>query len=270
MKQDGSIHKGHRERLRQRIQRQGLDSLEPHEILEFLLNYAIPRQNTNPLAHELITRFGNLNNVLSAGMDELQQVKGVGPRTALWLSTLGETVRCFRSLDPNDRPRIARPVELFRHAAGLRAGVMPPCTMQLCLDGNGYLVLQRQLTASRAWAEPEHLRLALEDMLRSRSLHSVILQFTAPEHDCVDQYDIQYAGEYAATLRSLGCILLDVVLVNTADYISLREKKMLPDFGIEPHTTTLREGSSEFLQNYANAQHASLEEDQIEATEDRL
>ena len=57
------IHAGHRERLRQRFSENGFDGFQQHEILEFVLGYAIPQKDLNPLAHALIDRFGSLSGV---------------------------------------------------------------------------------------------------------------------------------------------------------------------------------------------------------------
>ena len=43
-------HDGHRERLRERYLRMGLDAFGEHEVLELLLTYAIPRRDTKPIA----------------------------------------------------------------------------------------------------------------------------------------------------------------------------------------------------------------------------
>ena len=59
-------HAGHRERLRERFRLDGLQGFAPHEALELLLTYAIPRINVNPLAHRLIDHFGGLPGVLEA------------------------------------------------------------------------------------------------------------------------------------------------------------------------------------------------------------
>ena len=50
-----NIHRGHREKMRQRFLKSGLDSFADHEALELLLYYAIPRQDTNPIAHRLMS-----------------------------------------------------------------------------------------------------------------------------------------------------------------------------------------------------------------------
>ena len=50
------IHDGHREKMRARFLTSGLDGFADHEALELLLYYAIPRQDTNPIAHALMER----------------------------------------------------------------------------------------------------------------------------------------------------------------------------------------------------------------------
>ena len=60
------IHDGHREKMRQRFLKSGLDSFADHEALELLLYYAIPRKDTNPIAHALMERYGSLSAVLAA------------------------------------------------------------------------------------------------------------------------------------------------------------------------------------------------------------
>lgn len=77
-----SIHEGHRRRLRERLLEGGVDALAPHELLELLLGYAMPRVDVNPLAHRLIDRFGSLSGVMEASVEELTAEPGVGEYTA--------------------------------------------------------------------------------------------------------------------------------------------------------------------------------------------
>ena len=61
-----SIHAGHRQRLKERFLKDGLDNFEDHQVLELLLFYGIPQRDTNEIAHELIRKFGSLSKVLEA------------------------------------------------------------------------------------------------------------------------------------------------------------------------------------------------------------
>ena len=92
-KSDKNIHKNHRKRLRERFEREGADSFELHELLELFLFDAIPRVNTNPIAHRLLDRFGDLDGVFSASKEELMSVKGIGERAAEYIINASEEQR---------------------------------------------------------------------------------------------------------------------------------------------------------------------------------
>ena len=71
-------HAGHRQRVKEEFLARGLEGWPDHRVLELLLFYAIPQGDVNPLAHELIDRFGSLDKVLDASADELKKVPGLG------------------------------------------------------------------------------------------------------------------------------------------------------------------------------------------------
>ena len=122
-----AAHGGHRARMRQKVQSKGFEGLEPHEIIEFLLFYAIPRQDVNELAHRLIDRFGSVRGVLSAELPELESVPGIGARTARWLALVGEGVAACADLSAEDRPRINNFRAAYRIAAQMEREITPPC-----------------------------------------------------------------------------------------------------------------------------------------------
>lgn len=90
-------HNGHRQRLRERILKNGFDSLFPHEILEYILFGCIPRGDTNALAHRLIAAFGGFEEVFEASVPELSAVKGIGEAAALYLKSYEHVAKVFAS-----------------------------------------------------------------------------------------------------------------------------------------------------------------------------
>lgn len=84
----GNVHDGHRQRMRERFLKYGIEGFQEHEMLEMLLFYAIPRINTNELAHRLIDRFGSLYGVVTADIEMLREVKGVTENAAVLLKLM--------------------------------------------------------------------------------------------------------------------------------------------------------------------------------------
>ena len=90
-------HDGHRKRLKARFVKSGLDDFEPHNVLELILFYSVPRKDTNPIAHKLINRFGSVAGVFDAPKSELMKIEGVGERTAVLLKMIPQLARYYMS-----------------------------------------------------------------------------------------------------------------------------------------------------------------------------
>lgn len=71
--------------------------LYDHELLEILLFNALPRKNTNFIAHSLLQTFGSLAGVFEADVDKLMSVEGVGKSTATYIKSVGE---CMKRINP--------------------------------------------------------------------------------------------------------------------------------------------------------------------------
>lgn len=69
---------GHRQRLRDRFLKSGLESFNDYEVVELLLTLAIPRSDVKQPAKALIAHFGNLRGILDAPLEELREVSGIG------------------------------------------------------------------------------------------------------------------------------------------------------------------------------------------------
>lgn len=87
-------HQGHRDRLREKLDQV---ELPDHEYLELLLYAAMPRRNTNDVAHRLLSEFGSVTGVFSADYEQLRCVKGVGNGMAGFLCSLGKLLNKYFS-----------------------------------------------------------------------------------------------------------------------------------------------------------------------------
>ena len=77
-----SVHDGHRQRMKQQFAEHGGEGMNDIQFLEMLLYYAIPRSDTNELAHALLKRYGTIRGVLDAELSDLRQIEGIGSTAA--------------------------------------------------------------------------------------------------------------------------------------------------------------------------------------------
>lgn len=99
------MHKNHRHRMVERSRAYGFSSFADHEILEMLLYYSKPRVDTNEAAHALLERFGRIDNVFEASIDELTQVDGIGVQSAVLIHLIRESARRYTKAVMQSRKR---------------------------------------------------------------------------------------------------------------------------------------------------------------------
>jgi DNA repair protein RadC len=71
---------GHRKRLREKFLTSGLNGFHDYEVIELLLTLATPRKDCKDQAKAALKRFKTLQAVIEAPPEQLQKIKGIGPR----------------------------------------------------------------------------------------------------------------------------------------------------------------------------------------------
>lgn len=212
--QPDELHKGHRERLKSRFLKEGLDAFEDHQVLELLLFQAIPRIDTNPVAHLLIKRFGSLSAVLEADPHDLAAVEGVGQSAASFLSMIPQITRRYFL----DRVRhVRRPLTTSEAAAEylvpIMAGRAEEVFYVICLDSQLrvlYPALVSEGTVKDAAVHPRHV---VEAAIRHKA-SSVLLAHNHPGGGTKpSNHDIKLTGRLVQALGSIDIKVVDHVIV---------------------------------------------------------
>src|SRR5712692_3604256 len=103
---------GHRQRLRERFLRSGLEGFNDYEVVELLLTLAIPRSDVKQPAKALIARFGNLRGILDAPIEELRIVSGIGSVTPVALQIIKAAATLYLQQSGEGRDPLADPARL--------------------------------------------------------------------------------------------------------------------------------------------------------------
>lgn len=144
-----NIHKDHRQRVRSKFIAGGLDGFAEHEILELLLFYSIPLQDTNPTAHRLINRFGSLNKVFQAPYDSLVEIKGVGETTAALIKLVPAIMQECNKLDLTNLV-LKNQLMAVDYFAGIYRGSPNEKFYVLCLNADNKVIDVKEMNSGSA------------------------------------------------------------------------------------------------------------------------
>lgn len=218
-----STHDGHRDRLRERFVQEGLDGFTEIQVLELLLFYCIPRRDTNPIAHNLLDRFGSLAQVLEAPISELKKVEGVGESAAVYLNLMAHTARYYAQ-NRNAQVKVLPTMESCAdYLMPFFLGRTVEMVYLLSLDAKCKVLSCICVSEGNVNTAGVSVRKVVEQALAANAT-SVVLAHNHPGGLAVPSgEDIQTTRRIAAALSAVDIILADHIVVADDDYVSIMQ-----------------------------------------------
>jgi len=222
-----NLHEKHRERLRQRYVEHGLAHFADHEVLELLLTYSIPRVDTNPTAHLLLDTFGSLQNVFASDVKALEQVPGIGPRSAILLHLLGDVFMRLglqEQLGKSKKPlRLSNPFLSAHYGRQLLKSERYEAIYAVGLDKNKQLIHTKRLSEGTLKNVHLYIRNMVEYALFNKA-NSLLLLHNHPSGDPVPSVEDQITTDSArAALMPIGITLFDHIIIGSTSAYSFAQ-----------------------------------------------
>ena len=222
-----SIHQGHRERKKKQFLRHGLEPFADHEVLELLLFYALPRVDTNPVAHRLLEKFGSLDMVFSASVQELMQVEGVGEHAATLLSLVPQAYR--RSCIQGEDTILNSTQKAGDFFLGRYEGTKREVMYQVCLDRKYKVIRCTEVGKGGISKADIDVREIVENAILYKA-SAVLLAHNHPSGIALPSREDEIATiRIKEALSTVGVELLDHVIVADGDFVSLADNGFLRD-----------------------------------------
>jgi DNA repair protein RadC len=221
------IHSGHRERVKSTYLKFGPEVFDDYQLLELFLFYSNPRSDVNPLAHQLMERFGSLPAVLSASVEDLCSMDGIGQHTAISLRLVSDLTQRCQQVRTAQRSTITSPEDAADYLSPFFFGAKTEQVYLICLDSQGRLQQCRKLTNGTPNSAVFDLRkttaAALSDGTTGVILaHNHLSGSTEPS-----QADLDATRRVAAGLHAIQVQLLDHLILADEDFLSLRQSGLL-------------------------------------------
>jgi DNA repair protein RadC len=218
---------GHRERLRARFLKGGSDALADYELLELVLFRAIQRRDLKPLAKNLIKQFGSFAEAVSAPIERLKSIKGLGDAAITELKIVEAAAHQLARGQVQNRPVLSSWSNVLDYCRTAMAFADKEQLRVLFLDKRNRLIadeLQQEGTIDHTPVYPrEVVKRALE-----LSATAVILVHNHPSGDPTpSQADIQMTKEIVAVAQPLGISVHDHIIVGKDGHASFKGLRLI-------------------------------------------
>lgn len=218
-----TIHGGHRQRLKTRFLKEGLEHFDEHQVLELLLFYCIPRQDTNPIAHALLEHFGSLTQVMEAAPSELQKVKGMGESSAAFLSLLNSFCRYYQISRASSAVILNTLEECGRYLMPFFYGRRNETVYLLCLDAKCKVLSCKEVGEGSVNSAAVPIRRIVEMALGANAT-SAILAHNHPSGIAVPSTEDQLTTkQLAVALAAVDITLVDHMVIADEEFVSMRQ-----------------------------------------------
>jgi DNA repair protein RadC len=218
---------GHRRRLKERYQAQGLVGLQDYEALELFLTYAIPRGDVKPLAKTLIARFGGLKAVFDAEIAELEGIQGVKCHTAILLKLAKELAGAYLKEQARERSQISCTQELYDYCLMVMGGLKDEQFRVIYLDAQNRIIDSELIEEGIVNQAVVYPRKVIERALKKKASALILAHNHPSGYVRPSDADVRLTKSVQETARLLDILVHDHIIVGENRFFSFREEGMM-------------------------------------------
>jgi len=225
---------GHRERIKEKFLKNGIDGFAEYEILELLLTYCIPRKDTKPIAKELLNKFKSLDNVFKADFDKLSAVDGLGKNSIAFLKLIGDLPSIIykdelknKKLIDKETLKISNKDILLKYLRNKIGYEEIEKFYVLYLSSSNEVIEFEENsvgTLDRSSVYPREIYKKIINL----NAKSIILAHNHPSDNITpSKCDIELTNEIAKGLKNFGALLIEHIIITKNSYFSFLEEGLI-------------------------------------------
>jgi len=225
---------GHRERIKEKFLKNGIDGFAEYEILELLLTYCIPRKDTKPISKELLNKFKSLDNVFKADFDKLSAIDGLGKNSIAFLKLIGDLPSIIykdelknKKLIDKETLKISNKDILLKYLRNKIGYEEIEKFYVLYLSSSNEVIEFEENsvgTLDRSSVYPREIYKKIINL----NAKSVILAHNHPSDNITpSKCDIELTNEIAKGLKNFGALLIEHIIITKNSYFSFLEEGLI-------------------------------------------
>ena len=214
-------HKGHRQRLMNKVFNNGIETLYEHEFLELCLFFAYKQKDTNKLAHVLLDKFGNLDALCNATIDEIRSVEGIGPAAARTIKLIPHIAKGYSIHTSIKRKMVfSTRDDIAKRCVALLSGCTNELVYVLCFDERRHLIQEVKIAEGSPGCVNIDPRKVI-DAVAYTSTSGIVLCHNHPSGILIPSNDDALSTQRIANLmHNINIEFIDHILVADGKWIS--------------------------------------------------
>ena len=227
-------NQGHRERIKEKFLKNGIDGFAEYEILELLLTYCIPRKDTKPIAKDLLNKFKTLDNVFKADFDKLSVIDGLGNNSIAFLKLIGDLPSIIYKDELKNKKLIDRETlkisnkDILLNYLRNKIGYEEKEKFYVIYLSSSNEVIEFEEnsvgTLDRSSVYPREIYKKIINL----NAKSVILAHNHPSDNITpSKCDIELTNEIAKGLKNFGALLIEHIIITKNSYFSFLEEGLI-------------------------------------------
>lgn len=233
---------GHRKRLRDKFLKVGLDALDDYEIIELLLTLGTPRKDCKQQAKEAIKRFKGLRGVLSASLEELQEIEGIGPHNAFGIKLFQEiSERYLKEKLKGEQIYFKSSDAVFDYLYQSMGKEKKEVFKVMFLDSKNRLIEAKNLFIGSLTSSAIYPREIMKEAIKERAFGMIFVHNHPSGDSTPSNSDKEITQDLVTASNSMQIRVLDHIIIGGDKYFSFADAGLIRKYELnyrnlkEPH-----------------------------------
>jgi DNA repair protein RadC len=246
----GDIHQGHRKRLREKFITSGLAGFHDYEIVELLLTLGSPRKDCKQPAKEALKKFKTLRGVMEASLEELQEIKGIGPQNAFGIKLVQEVAREFLRERIIDKPIYTSSRQVFEYLFHSMRDLKKEVFKVIFLNNQNQIIDTADLFEGTVNSGVISPREVMESAIKQYAAHLLFVHNHPSGNPEPSRSDKELTRDliYAASIMQLK--VLDHIIIGDNRHFSFADEGLIQEYELDFLNLKIRDRPKTKSQKY--------------------
>ena len=223
---------GHRKRLREKFVKSGIAGFHDYEIVELLLTLGTPRKDCKQQAKAAIKKFKTLRGVLEAPLEELQEIKGIGPHNVFGIKLVQEVAREFLKEKILEKPISKSSKEVFDYLYHSMRDVKKEIFKILFLDGKNHIIDMEDLFEGTLNMSSVYPREIIKSAIKHNAVALIFVHnhpSGSPEPSLSDK---EITKDLIEASNTMQIKVLDHIIIGDNRYFSFADGGLIEEYNL--------------------------------------